>query len=128
MTRKQKVLLALVPFLLVGLWVGWRGLRYWWYRGYSHGVRSGILRKVSIKGPPYCKYVSGELVLAGSQPGVETVWEFGLDKVDDDDPLYKELVDLADKGQKVTLQYRQDQAAFFVRCQPGEYFVTGIEK
>jgi len=38
---------------------------------------------MSVKGPPYCKYLSGELVLQGSQPNQPAeVWEFSVD----DDP------------------------------------------
>ena len=33
--------------------VGYEGARVWWLRGYSVGARTGVVRKLSIKGPPY---------------------------------------------------------------------------
>lgn len=127
-TRKQKLVLAGVVLAVLAIPLGYQGVRMWWYRGYSKGTRTGVVRKLSTKGPPYCKYVSGELVLQGTQPGqpAET-WEFSLDDTNEDAPLYKTLHDLEKVGLRVTLAYRQDLGSIW-RCSPSEYFVTGIEK
>lgn len=127
LTRKAKVLLTLVPLGLFALWMGWRGLQFVWYRGYSRGTRTGVVRKLSIKGPPYCKYMLGEMVLQGSLPGMPyETWEFSVDDERADGPILKALHEAEKKGDRVTLQYRQDRKSLF-RCTPSEYFVIGVE-
>lgn len=128
MSRKAKVILGLLPLVAIAAWLGWRGVRYAWYRGYSMGTRSGMVRKISIKGPPYCKYLSGEMVLQGTLPGmpIET-WEFSVDDERPEAPLVKAIHEAERKGERITLQYRQDRYSLF-RCTPSEYFVTGIER
>src|SRR3954470_13418055 len=97
--RKTKVLLALIPvalMLLVGLW---QGGKYWWYRGYSKGTRTGVIRKISVKGPPYCKYLAGEMVLQSNPLGQAEVWEFSVDDDSDTNPLVKQLHEAEKKGE-----------------------------
>lgn len=104
------------------------GLRFWWNYGYSRGARTGIIRKVSEKGPPYCKYLSAELVLQGNLPGQALeVWEFSVDDNSDKSPLVQQLYAAARDGSKVTIQYRQDRKSLY-RCTPSEYFATGLER
>ena len=124
--RKGKVILALVGAVVI--FVGVEALRVWWFRGYSHGNRTGVVRKVSVKGPPYCKYVSGEIVLQGTVPGTPAeIWEFSVDDEREDGAIMKALKEAERGGSRITLQYRQDLHSLF-RCTPSEYFVTGVEK
>jgi hypothetical protein len=122
-----KWLLALVPVALLLLVAGYEGLRVWWYRGSSRGSRTGVIRKVSVKGPPYCKYLSGEMAVqtGGLIPG--EVWEFSVDDDSDTNPIIVALHDAEKKGERVTVDYRQDLHSLF-RCTPSEYFVTKVEK
>lgn len=129
MERKQKSILILVPIALLLLFAGYEGARVWWYRGFSVGARTGVVRKLSIKGPPYCKYLSGELILQGTQPGqpVET-WEFSVDGDDSiKNPVVQQLHEAEKDGSRITLEYRQDLNALF-RCSPVDYFVVKAEK
>ena len=127
-TRRQKIYLILAPIALLLLFIAWKGARYWWYHAYSRGTRTGIIRKVSIKGPPYCKYLSGEMALQGTLPGQATeMFEFSVDDDSENSPLVKLLHDAEKKGERVTLSYRQDLHSLY-RCTPSEYFVTGLEK
>nr|AYM52570.1 hypothetical protein [Aetherobacter rufus] len=127
MALGKKSISILVPIALLLLFAGYEGARVWWYRGYSVGARTGVIRKLSVRGPPYCKYLSGELVLQGTQPGqpVET-WEFSVDDDSDKNPLVKQLHDAEKSGERITLDYRQDLHSLF-RCTPSEYFVTRTE-
>src|SRR6187402_3651219 len=127
MALGKKSLMILVPLALLLLFVGYEGARVWWYRGYSVGARTGVVRKISVKGPPYCKYLAGELVLQGTQPGqpAET-WEFSVDDDSAKNPVVKQLHEAEKSGERITLDYRQDLHALF-RCAPSEYFVTRVE-
>lgn len=127
MALGKKSLLVLVPLALLLLFVGYEGARVWWYRGFSVGARTGVVRKLSVKGPPYCKYLSGELVLQGTQPGQPAeMWEFSVDDDSDKNPLVKQLHEAERSGERITLAYRQDLNALF-RCSPIDYFVTKTE-
>ncbi len=123
---RSKVILGIFVLLL-----GTAGVltaRYYWYYGYSKGTRTGVIRKVSEMGPPFCKYLSGELVLNGAVPGqLPEIWYFSVDNSKDDNPLVQDLYKLAKDGSRVTLRYRQDLKSLY-RCAPTEYFVTGVEK
>ena len=67
-------------FAALVVFVGVEALRVWWFRGYSRGTRTGIIRKISYKGPPYCKYMAGEMALQGTLPGQPVeIWEFSVD-------------------------------------------------
>lgn len=127
MALGKKSIMILVPIALVLLFVGYEAARVWWYRGYSVGARTGVIRKLSVRGPPYCKYLAGELILQGTQPGqpVET-WEFSVDDDSDKNPLVKQLHEAEKSGERITLDYRQDLHSLF-RCTPSEYFVTKTE-
>jgi hypothetical protein len=124
--KKFKLALILIPVALLFLFVGYQGLRYWWYRGYSTGSRTGVVRKISVKGPPYCKYLSGEMTVQGAALAPET-WEFSVDDADDNNAIVKQLHAAEKSGERVTLHYRQDLHALY-RCTPSEYFVTKVEK
>jgi hypothetical protein len=126
LAKKTIAILVLIPIALVLAFGGYLGVRYWWYRGYSKGTRTGTVRKVSIKGPPYCKYLSGELVVQGNALQPE-LWEFSVDDDAETNPIVKDLQAAEKNGNKVTLHYRQDLHSLY-RCTPSEYFVTKVEK
>lgn len=126
LSTRSKLMLGI--FGLLVLTAGVLAGRYWWYKGYSVGTRTGIVRKVSVMGPPFCKYLSGELVQNGQTPGqLPEIWYFSVDDLKDENPLVQDLYKVAKEGNRVTLRYRQDLKALY-RCSPTEYFVTGIEK
>lgn len=124
--KKTIALIVLIPVALALVFGSYLGLRYWWYRGYSKGTRTGTVRKVSVKGPPYCKYLSGELVVQGSSLQPE-LWEFSVDDDSEQNPLVKDLQGAEKSGARVTLHYRQDLHSLY-RCTPSEYFVTKVDK
>ena len=127
MALGKKSIMVLVPIALLLLFVGYEGARVWWYRGFSVGARTGVIRKLSVRGPPYCKYLAGELVLQGTQPGqVAETWEFSVDDDSEKNPLVKQLHEAEKSGERITLDYRQDLHSLF-RCTPSEYFVTKTE-
>jgi hypothetical protein len=126
-SRRWKWLLVVVPFALILLFAGYEGIRVWWYRGYSTGSRSGVVRKLSVKGPPYCKYLSGELSVQATNTLAPENWEFSVDDDADTNPIVVALHDAEKKGTRVTLDYRQDLHALF-RCSESEYFITKVEK
>ena len=128
LTRKAKVYIALVPIVALLLLFGFQGIKYWWYRAYSKGTRTGVIRKVAEKGPPYCKYLSAEMVLQGTAAGQPAeIWEFSVDDDAETNAVVVGLHDAEKKGEKVTLHYRQDLHSMF-RCTPSEYFVVRVEK
>ena len=117
-----------IPIALLLIFVAFQAARVWWFKGYSKGSRTGIVRKVSIKGPPYCKYLSGEMVLAGGVIGQELeVWEFSIDDDSDKNPVVQQMKEAERSGSRVTLEYRQDLHSLF-RCTPSEFFITGVIK
>ena len=127
-SRRSKIRLVLAAIAVVVLFVGVEAMRVWWFRGYARGTRTGVIRKLSLKGPPYCKYVSGEMALQGTAPGQPVeIWEFSVDDENEKDPVMQTLHDAEKTGTRVTVQYRQDLHSLF-RCTPSEYFVIGIDK
>ncbi len=127
MALGPKVKGFLVFLVLAAVVAGWQATYYLFHHGYSTGSRTGVLRKLSIKGPPYCKYVSGDMVLQGNLPGapLET-WEFTVSDVDK--ALLMPQLEVAEKsGKPVTLRYRQDLKMWW-RCTPLEFYVTDLEK
>jgi hypothetical protein len=121
-----KIVLSVLGVLVI--FAGWQAIRYWMRYGYSVGTRSGVVRKISVKGPPYCKYLAGELALQGAAAGQPVeVWDFTVDDDRDTNPLVAGLHDAERAGKLVTLRYRQDLRIWW-RCNPSEYYVTGIEK
>ncbi len=123
-----RVKIGLGIFAIVALLAGWQGLRFWWYHGYSTGERTGVVRKLSVKGTPLCKYAEGELALAGTNPGQNVeIFTFSVDNRADSNPIMKQLREVERSGARVTLHYRQDLQSWW-RCTPDEYFITGVEK
>jgi hypothetical protein len=125
--KKAKLVLILLPIALVLLAGLWEGGKYWWYHGYSKGTRTGVVRKISVKGPPYCKYLSGELVTSAGISTQPEIWEFSVDDDTETNAVVVALHEAEKKGERVTLHYRQDLHSMF-RCTPSEYFVTKVEK
>src|SRR5258708_5795193 len=118
MKRKTKVILALST--LVVLFVAYEGIRIWWYHGFSNGTRTGVIRKISVKGSPICKYLDGELAMQGGQLGQPAeVFNFSVDDHADNNPIVQSLHDAEKTGARVTLDYRQDLKAWW-RCNPHE--------
>src|SRR5262245_58959372 len=109
MTRKAKMVLILIPIGLLLLGGAIQGIQYWWRHGYSLGERTGVLRKMSVKGSPVCKYLAGELVLVGNTPGVGETWEFTVDDKDEKSATVMALHEAERGGARVTLKYRQDK-------------------
>jgi hypothetical protein len=128
MTRSQKLRTALVVFVLIAGVAAWQGLSYLWHKGYAHGSATGVVRKVSVHGPPYCKYLTGDLVFQGSQAGQQQeLFHFSVDNEKDDNPIVQQLKEAERSGKLVTLDYRQDIKPWW-RCNPSENFITGLEK
>lgn len=126
--RKTKLYLILAPIAALLLFFGWEGLRVWWYRAYSVGTRTGVVRKISVRGPPYCKYLAGEMAVQAANTTMQAeVWEFSVDDDGENAPVVIALHDAEKKGERITLKYRQDLHSLF-RCTPSEYFVTAVEK
>jgi hypothetical protein len=86
-----------------------------------------VIRKVSVKGPPYCKYLSGEMSLQSAGLATPEIWEFSVDDDADTNPVVVALHAAEKNGERVTLDYRQDRYSLF-RCTPSEYFITKVEK
>ena len=128
MAFSRKAILALGVVGLVALISAWQGLSFWWKYAYSRGTRTGVIRKISVKGSPVCKYLAAELVLQGTVPGQPAdVFEFSIDDKSDSNPLVKDLHDAERSGGRVTLTYRQDRKIWW-RCNPAEYYVVKIER
>ena len=125
--RRFKLLLFLAPVALLVLFAGYEGIRVWWNRGFSTGTRTGIIKKISVKGPPYCKYLAGELSVQGATALAAETWEFSVDDDGDANPVVVALHAAEKKGDRVTLGYRQDRGALF-RCSDIEYYITKVEK
>lgn len=124
----RRVKIGLAVFAVVALLAAWQGLRFWWYHGYSTGERTGVVRKLSVKGTPMCKYAEGELALTGSAPGQNVeIFTFSTDDKSDASPIMKQLREAERTGTRVTLHYRQDLKSWW-RCTPHEYFITSVEK
>ena len=138
---RGKRALATTPLLLLAIASGVLWLRWRWYHGYSTGTRTGVVRKVSVKGPPYCKFASAELVMAaaggvlpqgGAIPIGGEVWTFTLDDHSPEGALYKQLEAAERAGKPVTIHYRQDldnKGKFWqVGCSElPQYYATRIE-
>jgi hypothetical protein len=123
-----RVKIGLGIFAVVALLAAWQGLRFWWYHGYSTGERTGVVRKMSVKGTPLCKYAEGELALTGSMPGQNVeVFTFSVDNQHESNPIMKQLKEAERTSSRVTLHYRQDLKSWW-RCTPHEYFITSVEK
>jgi len=128
LTRMTKFKIALGVFGLLGLVALWQVGRYYWYFWYFLFTRSGYLRKVSLKGPPYCKYIMGEMVLqrGGEVAAGSEVWEFSVDAENEDAPIVKQIREAERAGKLATVRYRQDLNMWW-RCAPTEFYVVGVE-
>lgn len=115
----------LVLIMLAG---SWKGLGVWWYRGFSKGQRTGVIRKFSYRGSPVCKYWLGELVLVGSNFAQQETWVFTTDATHESDAIIREIQQAAQQNHTVTLTYRQDLKTWPWKCAPSEYYVTGLAK
>ena len=102
------------------------GGKLWWYHGYATGSRTGVVRKVSTKGSPVCKYMAVEMAVQSSGVALDT-WEFSVDDENPKNPLVTKLKDAEKSGEKITVDYRQDLNQWY-RCSPSEYFATDVEK
>jgi hypothetical protein len=119
---------VLAVFGVLAVLAAWQGFRFWWYHAYSIGERTGMVRKLSVKGSPICKYADGELALAGGLPGQPVeIFTFSVDDRSDGNPIMQELRVAERSGARVTLRYRQDLKSWW-RCTPHEYFITAVEK
>jgi len=125
--KKTKVLIVLAPVALVLLFVAYEAGHVAYYRGYSKGSRTGIVTKVTVKGPPYCKYLEGEMKVGGNATMAPETWKFSVDDDSDTNPVVVALKEAEKKQTTVTLDYRQDQDVRF-RCTDSEYFVVKVEK
>jgi len=128
MPMKRKTKLILVLLALVALVGGEQGISFWWHYGFSRGTRTGVIRKISVKGSPVCKYLAGELALQGGSIGQPAeVFNFSVDDHADSNPIVQQLHEAEKNGARITLDYRQD-GKFWWRCNPNEYFITKVEK
>src|SRR6185436_2594524 len=119
MTIPRKVKIGLVILGVFGLIALWQWASYAFKKGYSKGSRTGIIRKVSIKGPPYCKYLEGEMALQGGVVGVaQEIFLFTVDDHSDSNPIVQSLKKAERDGARVTLEYRQDKEMWW-RCNDG---------
>jgi hypothetical protein len=124
MGRNGKIILGGVFVVFVaGAFVGGK---LWWYRGYATGSRTGVVRKVSMKGTPVCKYMDVEMAVQSSGVALDT-FEFSVDNEDPKNPIVQKLKDAEKTGARVTIDYRQDLNQWY-RCSPSEYFATDVEK
>ncbi len=116
----------LAVFALVG---AWQYVSFLFKYGYSRGSRTGIVRKVSVKGPPYCKYFEGEMSLQGATLAQnQDIFNFSVDNDSPSNPIVEALNKAQREGTRVTLDYRYDKAKeMWWRCNPSEYFVTKVE-
>lgn len=123
MTRNKTIALGgLLVVLVVGLFVGGK---LWWYHGYSTGSRTGVIRKVSMKGSPVCKYMEAEMAVQSGGVALDT-FEFSVDNEDPKNPVVQKLKDAEKSGAKVTVDYRQDLNQWY-RCSPSEFFAVDVE-
>ena len=124
MARKWKIVLAVLGLVVVI--AAWQGISFLTKYAYSRGTRTGLVRKVSVKGPFYCKYTEGELAVQGMTLN-EAPFKFSLDDDNENNPLLNDLRKAEREGARVTLHYRQDRDLWW-RCNPSEYFIVKVER
>ena len=128
LSRSAKIRIIVAVVGLVAVVGGWTALSIAWRIGYAHGTVTGIVRKVSVHGPPYCKVLTGELVYQAANPGQHPdVFGFSVDDHAETNPIVRDLKDAERDGKRITLDYRQDRQAWW-RCNRSEYFITAVEK
>jgi hypothetical protein len=129
LSGKAKVRIFLFFFAAIAVVALYQTGKYYYYRGWSRGTKTGIVRKIAYKGPPFCKYIMGEMVMQQGSNAVQEsqVWEFSVDVSDEQAPIVVALREAEKTGKLATLRYRQDLHMWW-RCAPTEYFVTSLEK
>ena len=128
LSRGAKLRIILSILVVVLLAAGFAALSMSWRLGYAHGIVTGVVRKVSVHGPPYCKILTGELVYQGTNAGQQQeVFHFSTDSIADATPVVHDLKEAERDGKRVTLDYRQDRKVWW-RCNRSEYFITSVEK
>ena len=129
MSRRAKFKLFLGFLGVAALFTVYLTARYFYFYGRETGSRTGYLRMITVEGPPYCKYVSGELVLqkGGEVAAGGETWTFSLDSRDPNSPLVQQLREVEKAGKQTTLNYRRDLNMWW-RCAPTEFFVTAVDK
>jgi hypothetical protein len=128
LSRSGKIRIALAVLAIVLAVAAWQGLSLAVHRGYAHGTATGVVRKVSVHGPPYCKFLTGELVYQGGQSAQkQELFDFSIDDYGDANPVVGQLREAERAGTRVTLHFRQDVKPWW-RCNPSEYFITAVEK
>jgi hypothetical protein len=124
---KAKIILAL--FGVLALVVLWQYVSYLFKFGYSRGERTGIVRKISVKGPPGCKFLEGEMALQGSTVAQQQdIWKFSVDDDGENNPLVVQLKKAEHDAARVTLEYRQDKEIWWRFCNKSEYFITKVQQ
>jgi hypothetical protein len=128
LSRRGKIGIVLAVLAVLVAVGAWQGLSFVLHRGYAHGTATGVVRKVSVHGPPYCKILTGELVYQGGQSAQKPeLFDFSIDDYSDGNPVMTQLREAERSGTRVTLHFRQDLKPWW-RCNPSEYFITGVEK
>jgi hypothetical protein len=124
-TGKGIAIASVIGLLL--LLLTWQLVRAWWLHGYSQGTRTGILRKISYRGSPLCKYWSGELAVSGSSATAPEIWYFTVEGPADANPTVQAIqkVEASSPGKEITLSYREDRGRWW-SCTPTDNFVTGV--
>lgn len=124
-----KAKIVLVVLGLFGAVALWQYVSYLFKFGYSRGERTGIVRKISVKGPPGCKFLEGEMSLQGATVAQQQdVWNFSVDDDSEGNPLVQQLKKAEHDGSRVTLEYRQDKPMWFRFCNKSEYFITKVQQ
>ena len=49
--ERTKVLALFVAAAVIVCMAGTEAIQYWWYYGYSQGQRTGVVRKIRLRGP-----------------------------------------------------------------------------
>lgn len=126
-TWKGRAVVAVVTLLLLGMVS--QLVRAWWLRGVSAGRKTGVLKKISRKGSPLCRYWLGELLVSNPALfGAPTeLWEFTIDAVGDTDPFLRQLQEAESSSRRISIEYRQDKGRWWA-CSPNEFHVTSIAK
>lgn len=125
-STKLRIILGIVVVLLLA--GGWSALSISWRRGHAHGIVTGTVRKISVHGPPYCKFLTGELVYQGGNAGQQQeVFNFSVDDHQESNPVVRDLEAAERSGARVTLDYRQDLRLWW-RCNPSQLFITAVVK
>jgi hypothetical protein len=127
---KRKLIVVGVFLGIIGIVALWQYISFRFKYAYSRGTRTGIVRKVSVKGPPYCKYLEGEMALQGNVVAMnQELWEFSVDDASEKNPVVQDIKKAEREGTRVTMTYRYDKSKeIWWRCNPSEYFVEKVDR